>query len=66
MSTIDRLAPEEITRIDDDNRTVWSRSAATYASGFEELTGTPPKPRSTPLASAAARTSSTSAPGLAR
>jgi SAM-dependent methyltransferase len=39
VSTIDRLAPEEITQVDDDNRAIWARVAATYADGFEDLTG---------------------------
>jgi SAM-dependent methyltransferase len=39
MTASDRLTPEEITRIDDDNRTTWGRVAPTYVSGFEQLTG---------------------------
>lgn len=39
MTPIDRLTPEEITKIDDDNRATWSRVAPTYAAGFEQLTG---------------------------
>lgn len=39
MATIDPLNPEQITLIDDDNRAVWGRVAATYAEGFETLTG---------------------------
>jgi SAM-dependent methyltransferase len=31
--------PEQISRIDDENRAIWGRVAATYTEGFEALTG---------------------------
>lgn len=39
MTANDALTPEQITRIDDDNRASWGRVAATYVEGFETLTG---------------------------
>src|SRR4029450_13520478 len=39
MTTIDQLSPEQITRIDDENRAMWGRTAVTYADGFEAMTG---------------------------
>ena len=39
MTTIDQLSREQIARIDDENRAMWGRTAATYAEGFEAMTG---------------------------
>jgi SAM-dependent methyltransferase len=39
MTTEEQLTPEQITRIDDENRVLWARVAATYAEGFEAMTG---------------------------
>lgn len=38
MGSIDGLTPEQISRIDDQNRAQWGRVAPTYAEGFEALT----------------------------
>ena len=37
MGSVDGLTPEQISRIDDDNRAQWGRVAPTYAEGFEAL-----------------------------
>jgi SAM-dependent methyltransferase len=39
MTTSSQLTSEQITSIDDDNRATWGRTAATYAEGFEAMTG---------------------------
>jgi SAM-dependent methyltransferase len=39
VTTLDRLTPEQVARVDDDNRATWGRTAATYADGFEAMTG---------------------------
>jgi SAM-dependent methyltransferase len=39
MSALDRLTPEQVSRMDDENRAIWGRVAATYTEGFEALTG---------------------------
>jgi SAM-dependent methyltransferase len=36
---MDRLTPDQVSRIDDENRAIWGRVAATYTEGFEALTG---------------------------
>jgi 2-polyprenyl-3-methyl-5-hydroxy-6-metoxy-1,4-benzoquinol methylase len=41
---MDRLTAEQIDRIDDDNRAIWARVAATCATGFEALTGAAVEP----------------------
>jgi SAM-dependent methyltransferase len=41
---MDQLTAEQARRIDDDNRTIWGRVAATYAAGFEALTGAAAEP----------------------
>jgi SAM-dependent methyltransferase len=38
VGTIGGLTPEQISRINDDNRAQWGRVAPTYAGGFEALT----------------------------
>jgi len=39
VTTLGRLTPEQVTRVDDGNRATWGRTAATYAEGFEAMTG---------------------------
>jgi SAM-dependent methyltransferase len=38
VTTIDQLSHEQITRVNNDNRVAWGRTAPTYVDGFEAMT----------------------------